>query len=301
MTTKPRKGRVFVITQIGGQDSIQLKRADAIVRYVIKPSLAAIGLEMYGVSFDPTPGQTPQMVKALIGSPVVIADLTTRNPNVYYELGIAHSFGKKTIIICDSVESLAFDTKDERAITLGDTYPITAEQAEKGIADLTATLRTVLDPAHEASSVVSKAAASRSLEALAPNNPIVSELEVIKDGIEYLKSAAKPRMAIPRSLSADMASMRHIVEALVSEGRVSPSNLWGAENEYTSSSFGSWLEGLREKIKPGADDPWTAKVQDDPWAADVKESDRGFADEPTQRLHDHVRIQRQLGEDAPEL
>ena len=59
------------------------------------------------------------MVKALIGSPVVIADLTSRNPNVYYELGIAHSFGKKTIIICESAESLAFDARDERAITLG--------------------------------------------------------------------------------------------------------------------------------------------------------------------------------------
>lgn len=260
MTAKPRKDRVFVITQIGEQDSIRRKRADTIVRYVIKPSLAVIGLEMYGASLDPTPGQTPQMVKALIGSPIVIADLTSRNPNVYYELGIAHSFGKKTIIICDSVESLAFDTKDERAITLGDTYPITAEQAEKGIADLTETLRTVLDPAHEASSVVSKAAASRSLEALAPDNPIVSELEVIKDGIEYLKSAVKPRMDIPRSLSADMVSMRHIIETLVSEGRVSPSNLWGAENERTSSSFGTWLEGLREKSRrnlwePGGEIP----------------------------------------------
>ena len=249
MTAKPRKRGVFVITQIGEQDSIQRKRADTIVRYIIKPSLAAIGLEVYGASLDPTPGQTPQMVKALIGSRVVIADLTSRNPNVYYELGIAHSFGKKTIIICDTVESLAFDARDERAITLGDTYPITAEQAEQGIADLTETLRTVLDPAHEVSSVVSKAAASRSLEALAPDNPIVSELEAIKDGIEYLKSAVKPRMDIPRSLSADMVSMRHIIETLVAEGRVSPSNLWGAENERTSSSFGSWLEGLREKSR----------------------------------------------------
>ena len=56
-------------------------------------------------------------------------------------------------------------------------------------------------------------------------------------------------MDIPRSLSADMVSMRHIIETLVSEGRASPSNLWGAENERTSSSFGTWLEGLREKSR----------------------------------------------------
>lgn len=188
---------------------------------------------MYRADLDLTPGQiTPQMVKELIESPVVIADLTGRNPNVYYELGIAHSFGRKTIVLCDSVDPLAFDTKDERAITLGNTYPLTAEKAETACTQLTQALRIVLDPAHKASSVVSKAATSRSLDELAPDDPIVSELAIIREGIDHLKSTVRPRQVIPRHINADIASMRQIIERLAEEGRIRPSNLRGSTNEH---------------------------------------------------------------------
>lgn len=47
---------------------------------------------------------------------VVLADLTGLNPNVMYELGVAHTFGKKTIIITqDELEKLPFDLKQYRA------------------------------------------------------------------------------------------------------------------------------------------------------------------------------------------
>lgn len=47
---------------------------------------------------------------------IVLADLTGLNPNVMYELGIAHSFNKKTIIITrDELSSLPFDLKQYRA------------------------------------------------------------------------------------------------------------------------------------------------------------------------------------------
>ena len=45
-----------------------------------------------------------------------MADLTGLNPNVMYELGIAHSFNKKTIIITrDNLGNLPFDLKQYRA------------------------------------------------------------------------------------------------------------------------------------------------------------------------------------------
>ena len=45
-----------------------------------------------------------------------LADLTGLNPNVMYELGIAHSFNKKTIMITrDDLGSLPFDLKQYRA------------------------------------------------------------------------------------------------------------------------------------------------------------------------------------------
>ena len=52
----------------------------------------------------------------LFESDAIIADLSGLNPNVLYELGVAHSFNKKVIIITqDPIDSLPFDLKQYRA------------------------------------------------------------------------------------------------------------------------------------------------------------------------------------------
>jgi hypothetical protein len=53
---------------------------------------------------------------AISHSKVVIADCTGRNPNVFYEIGIAHAIGKPTIIITQNVEDVPFDLRHLRFI-----------------------------------------------------------------------------------------------------------------------------------------------------------------------------------------
>lgn len=56
------------------------------------------------------------IVEPIYKADVVIADLTGLNPNVMYELGIAHTFNKKTIVITkDDLSKLPFDLKQYRA------------------------------------------------------------------------------------------------------------------------------------------------------------------------------------------
>lgn len=56
------------------------------------------------------------IISPIIDADVVLADLTGLNPNVMYELGIAHSFNKKTVIITqDDLSMLPFDLKQYRA------------------------------------------------------------------------------------------------------------------------------------------------------------------------------------------
>lgn len=56
------------------------------------------------------------IIEPIYKADIIIADLTGLNPNVMYELGIAHSFGKKTIIITkDNLSELPFDLKQYRA------------------------------------------------------------------------------------------------------------------------------------------------------------------------------------------
>ena len=48
---------------------------------------------------------------------VVIADLSSRNPNVLYETGIAHTLGREVIQIAQSIEDVPFDLRGIRSLT----------------------------------------------------------------------------------------------------------------------------------------------------------------------------------------
>lgn len=56
------------------------------------------------------------IVPPIYNADIVLADLTGLNPNVMYELGIAHSLNKKTVVITrDDLSKLPFDLKQYRA------------------------------------------------------------------------------------------------------------------------------------------------------------------------------------------
>ena len=47
---------------------------------------------------------------------MLIAELTGRNPNVFYETAIAHTVGKEVILITQSMDDVPFDLKHLRCI-----------------------------------------------------------------------------------------------------------------------------------------------------------------------------------------
>lgn len=50
-------------------------------------------------------------------SSIVIADLSGKNPNVFYEIGIAHTLGKAVIPIVQNFDDVPFDLRHHRALT----------------------------------------------------------------------------------------------------------------------------------------------------------------------------------------
>ncbi len=117
-----QSNEVFVVTQIGAEGSQERGHADRVFRYVLQPELERRKLTLYRADLDSTPGAiTRQVIQRLLAARLVIADLTGRNLNVYYELGIAHSFGRPVIALIDNVANLPFDNKDQRCIEIGPT------------------------------------------------------------------------------------------------------------------------------------------------------------------------------------
>lgn len=49
-------------------------------------------------------------------SEIIVADVTGRNPNVMYEIGIAHTIGKPVIVLTQTMDDVPFDLKHYRCV-----------------------------------------------------------------------------------------------------------------------------------------------------------------------------------------
>lgn len=58
----------------------------------------------------------PHILKFIISSEIIIANISGRNPNVFYELGIAHALNKKVILIAESTSELPIDLRSKRIL-----------------------------------------------------------------------------------------------------------------------------------------------------------------------------------------
>lgn len=66
----------------------------------------------------------------------IIADCTGRNPNVFYEIGIAHTVGKRVILITQDEKDVPFDVRHIRYFN----YTFTPRGMKKLEESLTSTL-----------------------------------------------------------------------------------------------------------------------------------------------------------------
>lgn len=60
------------------------------------------------------------IIKCIIKSRIVIANINGRNPNVFYELGIAHTMNKPTVLISHVENDIPFDLKTQFVIIYKD-------------------------------------------------------------------------------------------------------------------------------------------------------------------------------------
>ena len=79
------------------------------------------------------------IIELICTSKVIICDLSGKNPNVFYETGIAHTLGKEVILITQHIDDVPFDLRALRFIT----YLNNEEGRARLAADILARLATV--------------------------------------------------------------------------------------------------------------------------------------------------------------
>ncbi len=131
----------FVISVIGSQDSPERRHADLLKDHIISPAIAEMGYDT-PVRADEIdePGQiTNQIIKSILNSDLIIADLTHENGNVFYELAAAHAFGRPAIHMAKDGSELPFDNAQARTIF----FDIEVDKANAAIERLKATIKAI--------------------------------------------------------------------------------------------------------------------------------------------------------------
>ena len=109
----------FVIAPIGEPGSGIRKRSDQILEHIIRPVVESCGYKAVRADEIAEPGIiTNQIIRHVVEAPLVIADLTGQNPNVFYELAIRHAVRKPLIQIINKVEDIPFDVGSMRTIVV---------------------------------------------------------------------------------------------------------------------------------------------------------------------------------------
>lgn len=111
-TTRP-KPFVFVLIPFD-------KQFDDIYKFGIKGAAAEVGA--YAERLDEqifNEGMLERIFNQISKADVVIADMTNRNPNVFYEVGYAHALGKIVLLLTKNTDDIPFDLQHRQHIVYG--------------------------------------------------------------------------------------------------------------------------------------------------------------------------------------
>lgn len=109
--------KCFVVMPIGEKGTEKYRQFLTVYNYIIKDTLEPLGYVCERADEIPDSGMIPDQIgKALQNADLVIADLTERNPNVMYEVGVRHALGHPIVRISQDIRGLPFDIAHYRTI-----------------------------------------------------------------------------------------------------------------------------------------------------------------------------------------
>ena len=104
------KASVFVIMPFNND-------IDTVYTGLIKASLEGIGFEVARADdIESQRNILRDILERINTSDLIIADLTSLNPNVFYELGLAHAMRKPVILLTQDIEEVPFDLQSYRLV-----------------------------------------------------------------------------------------------------------------------------------------------------------------------------------------
>lgn len=117
--------KCFVMMPIADHSDYDTGHFNRVYEYLIKPACIKAGYQP--IRADDTKASNMIMfdiLKKIVECDMAICDLSSRNANVFYELGLRQAFNKKTILITDNLLPTPFDISAFRYVSYSHTLRV---------------------------------------------------------------------------------------------------------------------------------------------------------------------------------
>lgn len=253
MTAASAKRKCFVISPIGEEKSPERVAADKVLKHIIKKGLGS-DYDISRADDSANPGAiTPNIVASILEADLIVADLSGLNANVFYELAIAHGYGKPTVHIQRAGERPPFDVKDMRIVRYEIADPDDVEASQQQLAKAASFAE--VNP----SKVETPLTSARRFESVQSSEDPVAESNVqvmnaINELTTYVKRAVGSRR--PRTTpddrilekEAELSSLKKMINRIVRSGRALESDFEGLITQLTSGPYDTWITAHLSEI-----------------------------------------------------
>jgi hypothetical protein len=210
--------KCFVIMPFGNPklDAEHARKLELIYSQWIKPTVESIkcsdgvSIACHRADKELRPEEIiTHIIENLITSDLVIADLSGRNPNVFYELGVRHAVNNNTILIAEDLDDIPFDLRGLRTIV----YRYEPEHMLRLRASLEQAIGEILREPDKIDNPVRRFLYNQEVDKLIK--------QPIPPGYDVFKSIISEMASLKKEVSNHVNEVRHIMKLITSTERAS--------------------------------------------------------------------------------
>lgn len=191
----------FVIMPISDQEGYDIGHFGRVYEHLIKPACIQAGFTpMRADEQSKTNYIVIDIIKKILESDMVVCDLSAKNPNVLYELGIRQAFNKRALLIKDKKTTKIFDIQGLRYIDYNEDLRIDSVQSRvleisKGIKETYEASESEINSLIQLLSI-KPAQLKDTVELSDDTSVILKAINSINDRLSFIEGRTKPIISL---------------------------------------------------------------------------------------------------------
>jgi hypothetical protein len=242
--------KCFVMSPIGAAGSDVRKNADSVLKHLVRKALSD-DFEISRGDQDANPGSiTSQIVESILEADLVVADLSGYNPNVYYEVAIAHGYERPTVHLQHVDEAPAFDLKDMRLVQYDLSDPDALESAQKRLRE---SAKFAIENPDKVRTPLSNA--KNFVQIGDSKDPVAQSILEVIEQVRSLRTEVRRSRGVtsPEDRGADIRGMRVIIQRATKRSALSADDFSEVVSLLTTPEFDDWARFMLEKVIGSSD------------------------------------------------